>query len=127
MKERDSIPADSQTMTSESASPTSSAPNRHKMLKSATVLVNGKAKGVINYKPCETQDEKIAAEHRKFQVQPIGCIGDYPRHIPYSSDKKSFQQRTGRDAFEGGKHPGRRAERMLTTYSVPIHILYARG
>ena len=74
------------------------------MSKSDAILVKAEPKGEVNYKPCETQDETIAAEHRKFKVEPMGRISDYPRHIPYSSDKKSFQQKTGRDAIEGNRY-----------------------
>lgn len=77
------------------------APKKLKMSKAAAVFVKGKPKGEIRYTPCEIQDETIAAEHKKFEVEPIGRIGHYPRHIPYNSEKKSFQQKTGRDAFEG--------------------------
>jgi hypothetical protein len=31
----------------------------------------------------------------------MGDIAEYARHIPYNSDKKSFQERTGRESFEG--------------------------
>ena len=97
------------------------------MPKSAAVFVKAEPKGEVNYKPCEIQDEKVAAEHRRFQVEPIGRIGDYPRHIPYSSDKKSFQQRTGRDAFEGSRYHEDQPEQKLTACSIPIHVSHARG
>ncbi len=69
--------------------------------------MKGETKGKVNYKPCEAQDKIIKAEHEKFEVEPIGRISQYPKHIPYNSEKKSFQQRTGRDAFEGMLHPQR--------------------
>ena len=81
--------------------PTSLAPKKPKMSKSAVIFVKAEPKGDINYKPCELQSDTVKAEHEKFQVEPIGRISEYPRHIPYNSEKKSFQQRTGRDAFEG--------------------------
>lgn len=28
-------------------------------------------------------------------------IVEYPRHIPYNSEKKSFLEKTGRESFEG--------------------------
>lgn len=98
--ERDSVAVGIQTLASATVSSTIPAPAKDKMSKAVTAPVIGKAKGAINYKPCEIQDETIAAEHRRFKVEPIGRIGDSPRHIPYSSDKKSFHQKTGRDAFE---------------------------
>ena len=96
------------------------------MSKSAAVFVKGKPKGTINYKPCEIQDATIAAEHRRFHVEPIGYISDYPRHIPYNSDKKSFQQRTGRDAFEGKRRSSKLLDLKLTHDSIPIHVPHAR-
>lgn len=75
------------------------------MSKAAATFVKAKPKGAINFKPYEYQDDIIAAEHERFEVEPIGHITDYPRHIPYNSEKKSFQQKTGRDAFEGTGTP----------------------
>ena len=37
----------------------------------------------------------------EFEVQPIGHIGEYPKRIPYKSEKKTVQQKTGMDGFEG--------------------------
>lgn len=87
------------------------------MSKTAAIFTKGRAKGAINYKPHETQDEKIAAEHWKFKLEPKERIGDYPRHIPYSSDKKSFQKKTGRDAFEGDycPYPAYRFRKLIFT------------
>lgn len=71
------------------------------MSKAAATFVKGKPKGEVNYPPYEIQDEATAAEHEKFEVQPIGQIGEYPKRIPYNSEKKTFQQKTGMDGFEG--------------------------
>lgn len=98
-------PAASPMPKSVPVSSTSTAFYGNKMSKSAAVFFKGRTMGAINYKPCEIQNEAIAAEHRKFHIESIGCISDDPRHIPYSSDKKSFQKKTGRDAFEGKKIP----------------------
>lgn len=100
-KESGAISAELSMGNSLTVSPTSPKVIKNKMSKSAAIFIKGRAKGAINYKPYETQDEKITTEHHKFQLEPTGRISDYPRHIPYSSDKKSFQKRTGRDAFEG--------------------------
>jgi len=118
---------------SDSQGSVSSAPlplsKKVKTAKSAAMLVKGKAKGEVKYKPCEIQEGVIAAEHARFEVEPLGNIADYPRHIPYNSEKKSFQQRTGRDAFEGIRgflscSPSK-TECSLNMHSVPVHIPHA--
>lgn len=52
------------------------------------------------------QQEELARQQRRFNVSPNGrgnngFIADYQRHIPYSSEKKTFYGKTNRDAFEG--------------------------
>ncbi|KAF4307356.1 putative apses transcription factor xbp1 protein [Botryosphaeria dothidea] len=76
-------------------------PKRQKISKVAAVFVKGKAKGDVRYPPYENVDDpELAAEHRKYQIYPVDHIRDYPRHIPYNSEKKSFLAKTGREAFE---------------------------
>lgn len=87
----------------QSASPLA-PPKKQKMSKAAATFVKGKPKGEVNYPPYEIQDEATAAEHQKFEVQPVGRIGEYPKRIPYNSEKKNFQQKTGMDGFEGMCH-----------------------
>ena len=89
------------------SSPPLAPPKKQKMSKAAATFIKGKPKGQVNYHPYETQDEATAAEHEKFQVQPIGSIGEYPRTIPYNSEKKNFQRKTGMDGFEGMRHGSR--------------------
>lgn len=86
------------------SSPTLVPLRKQKMSKAAATFVKGKPKGEVNYPPYEIQDEATAAEHEKFEVQPIGRIGEYPKRIPYNSEKKNFQQKTGMDGFEGMCH-----------------------
>lgn len=74
------------------------------MSKAAATFVKGKPNGEVNFPPFEVQDRTTAIEHQKYEVQPIGQISDYPKRIPYNSDKKTFQQKTGRDGFEGMSH-----------------------
>ena len=81
---------------------------KQKMSKDAAIFSKGKIYGEIRYPPCEVQDEKIAAEHQRFQLYPIGHIAEYRRHIPYNSEKKSFLEKTGRESFEGA-------------YSIKVH------
>lgn len=61
----------------------------------------GNTVGEVRYPPCEERDEELAKIHEEFQLKPMGEIAKYPRHIPYQSDKKSFQEKTGRDSFHG--------------------------
>lgn len=74
---------------------------RQKLTKDAPVFTKGKIRGELRYPPCEMRDEALTRLHQHFQIHPMGRIADYPRHIPYNSDKKSFQERTGRESFEG--------------------------
>ena len=74
---------------------------KQKMSKGAATFVRGKPKGAVNYPPFEIQDKTTATELQKYEVNPVGQISDCPKRIPYNSDKKSFQKKTGRDGFEG--------------------------
>lgn len=76
-------------------------PKKQKLTKDAPVFTRGKIRGELRYPPCEERDEELTGLHREFQIHPLGSIAEYPRHIPYNSDKKSFQDRTGRESFEG--------------------------
>ena len=106
-------------------SPSLAPPKKHKMSKAAATFVKGKPKGEVNYPPYEIQDEATAAEHEKFEVQPIGRIGEYPKRIPYNSEKKTFQQKTGMDGFEGIcyhlKQPLRKRS-LSTVLSLSVHL-----
>ena len=87
-------------------SPSPTHPHKkQKMSKDAAIFLKGKVQGEVRYPPCEIQDEKAAAEHRKFCIFPMGQISQYHRHIPYNSEKKSFLEKTGRGAFEGTSLP----------------------
>jgi hypothetical protein len=74
---------------------------KQKLSKDAAVFTRGSIRGECRYPPCEYQDEVLAAHHQQFEIHPIGRIGEYPRHIPYNSEKKSYLERTGRESFEG--------------------------
>lgn len=89
---------------SEADSPPPPPLKKQKMTKDAAVFAKGKLQGMNRYPPCEKQDEKIAAEHRRFQIYPMGKISEYRRHIPYNSEKKSFLEKTGRESFEGTRY-----------------------
>ena len=85
----------------EAFSPTLLSVKKQKMSKAAATFVKAEPKGEINYPPYEEQDEKIASAYEQFDVKPVGQIRECPKRIPYNSEKKTFQQRTGRDGFEG--------------------------
>lgn len=74
---------------------------RTKMVKDGAVFRAGSVHGELRYPPCEERDEHLTKLHTEWRLHPMGKIADYPRHIPYQSEKKSFQERTGRDSFHG--------------------------
>lgn len=89
---------------SHSVVPYTSAPKRPKVPKDAAIFTDGsKIQGTINFPPYEYgDDEELDAQHRKFQIYPIGeILTKGARHIPYNSEKKDFMLKTGREAFEG--------------------------
>jgi hypothetical protein len=75
-------------------------PKKQKMSKDGAVFTKGKTRGELRYPPCETRDAELARQHQRFEMYPMGEIQLYPRHIPYNSEKKSFQEKTGRESFE---------------------------
>lgn len=76
---------------------------RQKMAKDAPIFKLDKPRGEIRYPPCEDRDEQLKKEHERFELFPMGeeKISDFPRHVPYNSEKKSFLEKTGRECFEG--------------------------
>ncbi|KAF1989843.1 DNA-binding domain of Mlu1-box binding protein MBP1, partial [Aulographum hederae CBS 113979] len=77
-----------------------SGPKRQKVRKDAPIWKKQKEIGAVRYPPHEADSEELAGQHRRFRVTPMGSIGEYARHIPYNSDKKSFMEKTGRSGFE---------------------------
>lgn len=72
------------------------------MIKDGAVFTKGnKIKGEVNYPPFEHFDENSMQQMAKFEIYPLGKTQEYPRHIPYNSEKKSFFEKTGRESFEG--------------------------
>lgn len=70
--------------------------------KDAPVFNPGKVRGQLRYAPFEERDEFLDKQHVLFEIHPaIGHIAEFPRHIPYSSEKKGFLEKTGRESFEG--------------------------
>lgn len=92
--------------------PIPASTKRQKNGKGKPVTKRTMPKGVVNYRPYECNQNVVCADpnlrqeiidqHRRFQVsiEGEGLIRDYPKHIPYTSDKKEFHNKTGRDAFE---------------------------
>ncbi|CAL5874282.1 uncharacterized protein PFLUO_LOCUS8571 [Penicillium psychrofluorescens] len=84
--------------------PVSSSPpleKRQKLAKDAPIFTRGRIRGELRYPPCEERDVELERIQSEFKLHPtMGSIAEFPRHIPYSSDKKSFQQLTGRESFE---------------------------
>lgn len=96
--------------------PLTPASSKPKNVKDAAVFKAASTKGLVKYKPFECNAKlhwlgsalraEIADQHRAFKIRPSGrgnegLIGNFPRHIPYASEKKGFFGKTGRDAFEG--------------------------
>lgn len=69
--------------------------------KDVTRFAISRIKGEIRYEPCEARDDEVAAQHRLFQIYPMTGIVKYCKTIPYSSEKKGFLEKTGREGFEG--------------------------
>ena len=76
-------------------------PRKPKMAKDAPIFNRGRVRGECRFAPCEQRDAELLRLHREFQIHPMADIAQFPRHIPYNSDKKSFQEKTGRGGFEG--------------------------
>ncbi|KAL2050605.1 hypothetical protein ABVK25_009113 [Lepraria finkii] len=101
---------------------------KQKMSKAAAPIMKAKPKGEINYPPYEECDEDTTAAYDEFEVQPIGQIQDYPKRIPYNSEKKTFQRKTGMDGFEVYQYTfrkpdegrGRDAHAVMWDYNVGL-------
>jgi hypothetical protein len=91
---------------------TPASTKRQKNGKGKPVAKRATPKGVVNYRPHECNDNVVCTDaalrkeiidhHCRYHVsiEGEGLISDYPKHIPYTSDKKDFHNKTGRDAFE---------------------------
>jgi hypothetical protein len=82
--------------------PSRSGSKNNKLAKDAPIFRKAPTKGHVRFPPYDSgEDQALAKEHEKFKIFPLGRIGEFTNHIPYSSDKKTFLLKTGRDAFEG--------------------------
>jgi hypothetical protein len=106
--------------------PVSSSPpleKRQKLAKDAPIFTRGRIRGELRYPPCEERDVELERIQREFKLHPtMGNIAEFPRHIPYSSDKKSFQQLTGRESFEGVRYHFFALSSADTSLSIPVHL-----
>lgn len=85
-------------------SPPPTPRKKPKLSKDAAVFIRGDIRGTLNYPPYEDRDGLLLAQHQQHEVYPMGNIAEFPRHIPYNSEKKSFLEKTGRESFEGVSH-----------------------
>ncbi|KAI9780944.1 MAG: hypothetical protein M1839_006382 [Geoglossum umbratile] len=79
---------------------TPSQPKKLKMPKDAAIFAKGKTKGEVRYPPYESYSEDVMRKMGEFKVHPTKKIAESCKHIPYSSDKKPFLEKTGREGFE---------------------------
>ncbi|KAL2817586.1 hypothetical protein BJX63DRAFT_440727 [Aspergillus granulosus] len=99
--DRFTLPTPSPTCsTSTTAMLRSPRQKKQKTAKDAPIFTRGRPKGELRYPPHEERDEFLTEQHKEFRIHPFGDIAAYPRHIPYNSDKKTFQELTGRESFE---------------------------
>lgn len=105
-----SVPSTSQPNT-----PITSTPKRQKRAKDGLAFVPGSIRGPVNYPPFEcaehsvclnsSQKRELEEQHRLFKLEPhgeeAGLISKNVQHIPYSSDKRGFLDKTGRGGFDG--------------------------
>ena len=110
-----STPTSTSFVTSRSATPVTAASSKQQKIGRASAADNRNMSGV-NYPPFErvedalclspTQQQELTRQHKLFQILPYSedaqdLIAEYTRHIPYSSDKKSFGGKTGKSGFNG--------------------------
>lgn len=92
---------------------------KQKLCKDAAVFVKGSIHGDCRYPAYEDEDETLAVHHQQHEIHPLGRIMEYPRHVPYNSEKKSFLEKTQRDGFEGIQRYSALGF-VLTAFSVPL-------
>ncbi|KAI2938198.1 hypothetical protein CBS63078_662 [Aspergillus niger] len=73
---------------------------RKKVPKDQPSFRRGKVQGEVRYRVHDERDEELKTIHLKHKLYPIGNIADFPDRIPYTSKKRSFKERTGREGFE---------------------------
>ncbi|KAL7950117.1 hypothetical protein V8C42DRAFT_361142 [Trichoderma barbatum] len=71
---------------------------------SADSMPKPKPQGPVNFAPFEDIGQESYRELSQFQVRPFGQIRQSCEHIPYSSSKKDFFEKTGRESIEVFKY-----------------------
>ncbi|OPB38248.1 hypothetical protein A0O28_0013520 [Trichoderma guizhouense] len=71
---------------------------------SSGTMPKPKLQGPVNFAPFEDVDQASYREVQRFQVSPFGQIRQSCDHIPYSSSKKDFFEKTGRESIEVFKY-----------------------
>lgn len=101
--------------TPDSATPNVPPSRRQKMGKDGGLTSPKAPQNPVNYEPTEcnapsliltfAQRAELTEQHKRFRLSPFDLprdkIRDFPKHIPYTSEKKGFFEKTGREAFEG--------------------------
>ncbi|QYS93706.1 HTH APSES-type domain-containing protein [Trichoderma simmonsii] len=95
-----SLPSGALRGTTDGSVPTQKA----KPQESAGTMPKPKLQGPVNFAPFEDVDQASYREVQRFQVSPFGQIRQSCDHIPYSSSKKDFFEKTGRESIEVFKY-----------------------
>ena len=116
------LPSPCSTIYARDFSPESPSRKKQKLSKDAAVFTRGALRGECRYPPCEYLDDVLTAHYQQYEIHPIGHIAEFPRHIPYNSEKKSFLKKTGRESFEGKPLQIFHSYHMLIHSSVPVQL-----
>lgn len=83
-------------------SPSTPSGKKQKLRKDAPIIRKAQTKGVVQFPAHEAgDDEVLATQFELYRITPRGNIAEHCHKYPYSSDKKEFQENTGRDGFQG--------------------------
>ena len=102
--------------------PKTASKTKAKESKDAAKFERGNTTCAVNYPPFEIVDVHQKQLLDSFDIYPKTDIGGYPRHIPYTSEKKEFQIQTGRDSFEGTLSPAMKQTLANVENSLPIYL-----
>lgn len=128
---RDASPSESLTSQYRVNSPARSTPRQDRSQKDGFSEVKDKPTGDVKYPPYELcQDPKIGPELDKYNVKPDrtkGKIIEYPRYIPYASNKRTLQVRTGLKGLHGKSAESGLNRDTDWSHSVQVRVQYATG
>ncbi|KAH7035503.1 uncharacterized protein B0I36DRAFT_93505 [Microdochium trichocladiopsis] len=74
--------------------------NRNTGKRTLDIPRTNKLTGDVNFPPFEDLDSAVVRQLLPFCITTLGRIKSTSRHIPYNSDKKDFQLKTGRESIE---------------------------